>query len=305
MKTIIAEKPSVAREIARIVGAGKREEGYLTGNGYNVTWAFGHLVQPAMPEEYNLHGFVRSNLPIIPETFTLVPRQVRTEKGYKADSSVVAQIKIIYHAAKARSEADWLVGINGTQALSIAAGRGTYSVGRVQTPTLAMICERYWENRRFTPEAFWQLHISAKVQDSDGVVKMPSVEKWKDKATATALYNNVKESNTATVVKVERKEKIEETPLLYDLTTLQKDANTKYGFTAEQTLDITQKLYEKKLVTYPRTGSRYPEPAADTSRKMSLRKYRNCWLSSAGSHNGAARSRKSRSLPEEALMTAR
>ena len=75
MKTIIAEKPSVAREIARIVGAGKREEGYLTGNGYNVTWAFGHLVQPAMPEEYNLHGFVRSNLPIIPETFTLVPRQ--------------------------------------------------------------------------------------------------------------------------------------------------------------------------------------------------------------------------------------
>lgn len=323
MKTIIAEKPSVAREIARIVGAGKREEGYLTGNGYNVTWAFGHLVQPAMPEEYNLHGFVRSNLPIIPEIFTLVPRQVRTEKGYKADSSVVAQIKIItrlfkdseqiivatdagregelifrylyhyigctvpfvrlwissltdkaireglkhledgsrydnlYHAAKARSEADWLVGINGTQALSIAAGRGTYSVGRVQTPTLAMICERYWENRRFTPEAFWQLHISAKVQDSDGIVKMPSVEKWKDKATATALYNNVKESNTATVVKVERKEKIEETPLLYDLTTLQKDANTKYGFTAEQTLDITQKLYEKKLVTYPRTGSRY------------------------------------------------
>ena len=73
-----------------------------------------------------------------------------------------------------------------------------------------MICERYWENRRFTPEAFWQLHIAAKVQDSDGVVKMPSVEKWKDKATATALYNNVKESNTATVVKVERKEKIEQ-----------------------------------------------------------------------------------------------
>ena len=137
---------------------------------------------------------------------------------------------------------------------------------------------------------------------------MPSVEKWKDKATATALYNNIKESNTATVVKVERKEKIEETPLLYDLTTLQKDANTKYGFTAEQTLDITQKLYEKKLVTYPRTGSNsspIPEPAADTSRKMSLRKYRNCWLLSVGSHNGAARSRKSRSLPEEALMTAR
>ena len=129
---------------------------------------------------------------------------------------------------------------------------------------------------------------------------MPSVEKWKDKATATALYNNIKESNTATVVKVERKEKIEETPLLYDLTTLQKDANTKYGFTAEQTLDITQKLYEKKLVTYPRTGSRYiPEDVFAEIPKL------NCWLSSAGSHNGAAKSRKSRSLPEEALMTAR
>ena len=121
---------------------------------------------------------------------------------------------------------------------------------------------------------------------------MPSVEKWKDKATATALYNNVKESNTATVVKVERKEKIEETPLLYDLTTLQKDANTKYGFTAEQNF-------------MRRNSSLIPEPAADTSRKMSLRKYQNCWLSSAGSHNGAAKSRKSRSLPEEALMTAR
>lgn len=107
MKTIIAEKPSVAREIARIVGAGKREEGYLTGNGYNVTWAFGHLVQPAMPEEYNLHGFVRSNLPIIPETFTLVPRQVRTEKGYKADSSVVAQIKSLPDCLRTASRLLW------------------------------------------------------------------------------------------------------------------------------------------------------------------------------------------------------
>ena len=226
MKTIIAEKPSVAREIARIVGATKREEGYFEGGGYAVTWAFGHLVQLAMPDGYGVRGFVRDNLPIIPDTFTLVPRQVRTEKGYKPDSGVVSQIKVIkrlfdtsehiivatdagregelifrylYHytgcttpfvrlwissltdkaireglrkledgskydnlylAAKARSESDWLVGINGTQALSIAAGHGTYSVGRVQTPTLAMVCERYWENRRFTSEAFWQLHIA-------------------------------------------------------------------------------------------------------------------------------------------------
>lgn len=95
MKTIIAEKPSVAREIARIVGATKREEGYFEGGGYAVTWAFGHLVQPAMPDGYGVRGFVRDNLPIIPDTFTLVPRQVRTEKGYKPDSGVVSQIKVI------------------------------------------------------------------------------------------------------------------------------------------------------------------------------------------------------------------
>ncbi len=322
MKTIIAEKPSVAREIARIVGAAKREEGYFEGGGYAVTWAFGHLVQLAMPDGYGIRGFVRDNLPVIPDTFTLVPRQVKTEKGYKPDSSVVAQIKTVarlfkeseqiivatdagregelifrylYHytgcttpfvrlwissltdkaireglrnleaggkydnlylAAKARSESDWLVGINGTQALSIAAGHGTYSVGRVQTPTLAMVCARYWENRRFTPEAFWQLHIATDGCD-EGTVRFSSSEKWKEKEPATELYNKVKEAGTATVTKAERKEKTEETPLLYDLTTLQKEANAKHGFTAEQTLEIAQKLYEKKLITYPRTGSRY------------------------------------------------
>ena len=322
MKTIIAEKPSVAREIARIVGATKREEGYFEGGGYAVTWAFGHLVQPAMPDGYGVRGFVRDNLPIIPGTFTLVPRQTKTDKGYKPDNGVVSQIKTItrlfngseqiivatdagregelifrylylyigcatpfvrlwissltdkairegmrnleagskydnlYLAAKARSEADWLVGINGTQALSIAAGHGTYSVGRVQTPTLAMVCARYWENRRFTPEAFWQLHIATDGCD-EGTVKFSSSEKWKEKEPATELYNKVKSAGTATVTKAERKEKTEETPLLYDLTTLQKEANAKHGFTAEQTLETAQKLYEKKLITYPRTGSRY------------------------------------------------
>ena len=162
----------------------------------------------------------------------------------------------LFLAAKARSESDWLVGINGTQALTIAAGHGTYSVGRVQTPTLGMVCERYWENRRFTPEAFWQLHIAVD-GNNDGTVKLSSSGKWKEKEPATTLYNKVKEAGTATVTKAERKEKTEDTPLLYDLTTLQKEANAKHGFTAEQTLEIVQKLYEKKLVTYPRTGSRY------------------------------------------------
>ena len=162
----------------------------------------------------------------------------------------------LFLAAKARSESDWLVGINGTQALTIAAGHGTYSVGRVQTPTLGMVCERYWENRRFTPEAFWQLHIAVD-GNNDRTVKLSSSGKWKEKEPATVLYNKVKEAGTATVTKAERKEKTEDTPLLYDLTTLQKEANAKHGFTAEQTLEIVQKLYEKKLVTYPRTGSRY------------------------------------------------
>ena len=162
----------------------------------------------------------------------------------------------LYLAAKARSESDWLVGINGTQALSIAAGHGTYSVGRVQTPTLAMVCERYWENRRFTPEAFWQLHIATDGCDGE-VVKFSSSVKWKEKDPAMELYNKVKAAGCATVTKAERKEKTEEIPLLYDLTTLQKEANAKHGFTAEQTLEIVQKLYEKKLITYPRTGSRY------------------------------------------------
>lgn len=323
MITILAEKPSVAREIARIVGATRREEGYFTGNGYHVTWALGHLVQLALPDGYGIKGFRRDSLPVIPERFELIPRQVKTDKGYKADAAAVKQIKVItklwnesdgiivatdcaregelifrylyayigctlpfqrlwissltdsairkglkelkdgheydslYLAAKARSEADWLVGINGTQALSVAAGRGTYSVGRVQTPTLAMVCQRFWENKRFQPEPVHQLHFTTPSVSVNEVVKFSSVEKWKNKEEAATLYNKVKEQMAAIVVKVEKKEKVENPPLLYDLTTLQKEANTKHGFTAERTLDLVQKLYEAKLVTYPRTSSRY------------------------------------------------
>lgn len=323
MKTILAEKPSVAREIARIVGATEKQEGYLTGNGYNVTWAFGHLVMPALPDGYGIKGFHRDNLPIIPPVFTLVPRQEKTDKGYKPDSGVVAQIKVIaklysesdriivacdagregelihrylyeyigcatpfdrlwissltdkaireglenlkngaeydklYYAAKARSEADWLVGINATQAITVAAGRGTYSLGRVQTPTLAMVCERFWENKQFVPEPVLQLHLATDGVENESVVKLSSVEKWKEKPTAEAAYQAVKACDTFTVTRVECKEAVQEAPLLYDLTTLQKEANTKHGFSAEHTLSVAQKLYEAKLITYPRTGSRY------------------------------------------------
>lgn len=323
MKTIIAEKPSVAKEIAHIVGADKREEGYMQGNGYYVTWAFGHLVQPAMPETYGMKGFHAENLPVIPDPFILVPRQVKTENGYKPDAGVLAQIKIIgklfdsseriivatdagregelifrylyaylgcrkpfdrlwissltdtairegllnlrdgkeydnlYHAAKARSEADWLVGINGTQALTIAAGRGTYSVGRVQTPTLGMVCERYWEHKRFESKPFWQVHFGVVDADSGNILKFTSANRWTDKATASDIYNKVKETGSAIITKVVTKRKVEKAPLLYDLTTLQKEANSQHGFTAEHTLSIAQKLYEAKFITYPRTSSRY------------------------------------------------
>ena len=335
MKTIIAEKPSVAREIARVVDARKREEGYFTGNGYAVTWAFGHLVQLALPEAYGIKGFNRDALPIIPDAFKLVARAEKTEKGNRPDSGVLKQIDIIrrlfeeseriivatdagregelifrylyqyidchtpfnrlwissltdkaireglnnlrnggdydnlYLSARARSEADWLVGINGTQALSLAAGRGTYSVGRVQTPTLAMVCARYWENRRFTPEAFWQLHLAVKGEGEE-VVKFTSEEKWKEGDTANSLYKRIKETcKEIRIVQVERKQKTEEPPLLYDLTTLQKEANSRYGLTAEQTLAIAQKLYEAKLITYPRTSSRYiPDDVFETIPKL-------------------------------------
>ena len=273
MKTIIAEKPSVAKEIAHIVGATKREEGYMHGNGYYVTWAFGHLVQPAMPEAYGMKGFHIENLPVIPNPFILVPRQVKAENGYKPDAGVLAQIKIIgklfdssdriivatdagregelifrylyaylgcrkpfdrlwissltdaaireglnnlkdgkeydnlYQAAKARSEADWLVGINGTQALTIAAGRGTYSVGRVQTPTLGMVCERYWENKRFESKPFWQVHFGVVDADNGNILKFTSANRWTDKAMATDIYNKVKDAGSATITKIATKRK--------------------------------------------------------------------------------------------------
>ena len=351
MKTIIAEKPSVAREIARVVDARKREEGYFTGNGYAVTWAFGHLVQLALPEAYGIKGFNRDALPVIPEAFKLVARAEKTEKGCKPDSGVLKQIDIIrrlfeeseriivatdagregelifrylyqyidchtpfdrlwissltdkaireglnnlrngadydnlYLAARARSEADWLVGINGTQALSLAAGRGTYSVGRVQTPTLAMVCARYWENRRFTPETFWQIHLAVKGEGED-VVKFTSEEKWKDDEVANGLYKRIKETcKEIRIVQVERKQKTEEPPLLYDLTTLQKEANSRYGFTAEQTLAIAQKLYEAKLITYPRTSSRYiPDDVFETIPKLLEKLQRDEQLGSHVSH---------------------
>lgn len=323
MKAVIAEKPSVARDLARILGANKRYEGYMEGNGYRITYAFGHLITLALPEEYGIESFQKESLPIIPDPFKLVPRQIKTEKGYKPDSGTLKQLKIIrdvfdscdeiivatdagregelifrfifnflgctkpfsrlwinsltdksiregfqnlkkgteydnlYLAAKMRSEADWLIGINSTQAISIAAGRGTYSLGRVQTPTLAMICSRYLENKRFVPEKYWTLSIGL---EKDTVsFKALFKERFSQKEEAEKLYELLKISgkDNVQVKQIEQKDVTQEPPLLHDLTSLQKEANQKYGFSADKTLGITQNLYESKLITYPRTGSRY------------------------------------------------
>ncbi|MDL2224219.1 topoisomerase C-terminal repeat-containing protein [Bacteroidales bacterium OttesenSCG-928-M06] len=318
---IIAEKLSVARSIAEVVGAKTKKDGYLEGNNYMVTWAFGHLVQLALPEHYGAKGFSRDHLPIVPHEFMLIPRQVRADKGYKDDPSALKQLKIIeqvfkqcekiivatdsgregelihryiydylasdvycerlwissltekaikegliklkpgteydnlYAAAEARSQADWLIGINASQALSVAAGNGVYSLGRVQTPTLAMICSRYLENKNFKPVPFWQMQLVTSIAGKN--VTATGKDKFSDNAEATAVYNKVRYADKVLAVKVERKETKQEPPLLYDLTTLQKEANSKHGFSADKTLSLAQKLYESQYLTYPRTGSRY------------------------------------------------
>ena len=168
----------------------------------------------------------------------------------------------LYFSAKSRSEADWLIGINATQALSVAAGQGVFSLGRVQTPTLVMICGRYLENRNFVPAKFWQLKA---VTASGGInFTAQSTAKWEQQPEAIAALQRVKDAGQLVVKSVERKEACQEPPLLYDLTTLQKEANTKLNFSADKTLSIAQSLYEKKVMSYPRTGSRYiPEDVFD------------------------------------------
>ena len=321
MKIIIAEKPSVAKSIAAIVGANNKKEGYIEGNGYAVTWAFGHLIGLAMPEHYGITGFQKENLPILPKEFKLLPRQVKEGKEYKNDPGVMKQLKVIkelfskadeiincadagregelifryiydylgctvpfqrlwissltdraikdgfktlrpgadydnlYASAKARSTADWLVGINSSQALSISAGYGVWSLGRVQTPTLAIICSRYLENKDFKPQTYFRLKLQTEKEATTFAVH--SVDKFDTRTRTEEVTAKVKAAGAIQVTAVERKEVKQEPPLLYDLTTLQKEANSKHGFSADKTLTIAQSLYEAKKISYPRTGSRY------------------------------------------------
>jgi len=327
MKVIIAEKPSVAREIAKVFGATTKKDGYMEGKGYTFTWAFGHLLQLAAPQEYGFYGWNVQNLPMLPGKFKLAIRKVKTKDGLVDDPGVRKQLDIIkslfdeateiivatdagregelifryiyyflkckkpfkrlwissqtdeaikdgfrnlkpgtdydtlFNSAHCRSQSDWLVGMNATQALSLSAGtRSVLSLGRVQTPTLAMICARYLENRNFIPEPFYQVSITV---DKDGqTFRALNEEKFKNKEAAQLVIDQVREVGSGIpdgghILSVEAKPRKEPPPLLHDLSSLQQEANKKKGFTADQTLTLLQNLYENKLVTYPRTGSRY------------------------------------------------
>ena len=325
---IIAEKPSVARDIARIVGVTSKQDGYMEGCGYLVTWAMGHLIALAMPEAYGFSAYKAEDLPIRPNPFQLVVRQVRKDKEYVSDPAALKQLKVIrscfdkadriivatdagregelifryihqhlnyhkpfdrlwissltdkaireglsnlkpgscydnlYHSAKARSEADWLVGINASRALSIAR-KGGYSLGRVQTPTLAMVCWRYIENRDFSSVPYWKLSVFTEKEGMS--LKAIGSKDYESEASAQTALATLRSQSQLTVESVARRVdehgriKVTQTapPLLYDLTALQKDANRRHGFSADKTLSIAQNLYEKKITTYPRTGSRY------------------------------------------------
>uniref|UniRef100_UPI003D7FE033 DNA topoisomerase III n=1 Tax=Pedobacter sp. TaxID=1411316 RepID=UPI003D7FE033 len=327
MKVVIAEKPSVARELAKVFGATTKRNGYIEGKGYSFTWAFGHLLQLAPPQEYGFIGWRRQHLPMLPQKFKLAIRKVKTKDGFVDDPSVKKQLDIIkqlfdeateiivatdagregelifryiyyflrckkpfkrlwissqtdeaikegfrnlkpgtdydtlFNSAHCRSESDWLVGMNATQALSISAGsRSVLSLGRVQTPTLAMICARFLESTNFVPQKFYQLSIQV---DKDGqLFKAMSVNNFDKKEDAEALFEKIEDVKSgfpqgAEIVEVEAKPRKEPPPLLHDLSSLQQEANKKKGFTADQTLGLLQNLYESKLVSYPRTGSRY------------------------------------------------
>ena len=325
MKVVLAEKPSVAQSIARIVGATQKKDGFYEGGGWQVTYAFGHLIQLAMPESYGYNSWSKGNLPMLPKEFIMIPRQKKEGKTYKNDPGVMKQLNIIKHlfeqadeiigatdsaregevilryivnyldikkpimrlwinsltdaaikdglknlhpdsnydnlflAAKTRSEADWLVGMNVTQVCSIM-GKSLYSIGRVQTPTLVMIVDRYLQNKEFKSIPFWQ--VALKTTDD---VKLTSAGKWDEKAEAERAYSTVSKARSGKVVKAEKKQKTELPPLLFSLTDLQKAANSKYGYSADKTLNIAQSLYEKQLISYPRTGSSYiPDDVYDT-----------------------------------------
>lgn len=313
MKVILAEKPSVARDIAKCLSVNGKRDGYLEGNGYQITWAFGHLVELKEPDEYDpaWKRWTLASLPIIPERFGLKARgdasarkQLNTiKKLFKEADEIVCATDAgregelifryilswsgcankpfkrlwissltddairkgfaelqdghaydgLYRAAKCRSESDWIVGMNATRLYTLKFGRQRelWTIGRVQTPVLALIVQRDEEISRFVPKDFWELHTLYRGADFQYVGG-----RFDNKADAEALLDKVTGPDFH-ISGVKGKKESLNPPLLYDLTDLQKDMSIRYGLTADQTLSAAQQLYEKKHITYPRTDSRH------------------------------------------------
>ena len=311
---VLAEKPSVGRELARVLGCGKSGNGYLEGERYIVTWALGHLVTLADPDVYDkkYEKWDMQDLPMLPQNMKLVvipesrrqfqavstlmkrgdvdeliiatdagregelvARWIMMKAGWKGktrrlwissqtDKAIqdgFRQLKPasdydnLFRSAQARSEADWLVGLNVTRALTCKYN-AQLSAGRVQTPTLALIVRREEEIRKFTPREFWG--ITAKLSGFTATWRENGKNAQTfDKAHAEAVLKKL-QGQQAVLTKVERQRKITPPPAAYDLTELQRDANKKYAYSAKETLSLMQSLYERhKLLTYPRTDSRY------------------------------------------------
>ena len=312
MNLVIAEKPSVAQSIAKVIGATTKHDGYLEGSGYLVSWCVGHLVELAEPEEYDgkYEKWRKEDLPIIPGKdgmdwryqvsmatkkqfnilkelmkredvdcttnacdagregeliFRLVYDKVGCKKPIKRlwissmeDEAITdgfahlkdgADYEKLYEAALCRERADWIVGINATRLFSTLYGQ-TLNVGRVMTPTLALAVEREAAIHSFKPESFYTVILNC------NGVKLSS-DRIGDKEKAEALADECNLIGEVLIIDASKKEKLEKAPALFDLTNLQREANRRLGYTAQQTLDYTQSLYEKKLVSYPRTDSRF------------------------------------------------
>jgi DNA topoisomerase-3 len=321
---VIAEKPSVGRDLAAALpGSFAKHDAYLESDDYIVTWAVGHLVELAEPEDYDerFKKWRMADLPIVPDAFKLKPRDPKSRKQLQAIHKLVKrddvervvnacdagregelifayiwetagvakpverlwissmtrqairegferlrpgeQLESLQRAARSRSEADWLVGMNATRAATIR-GRawvgGVVSLGRVQTPTLAIIVRREREIQEFVPEPYWLVHGSFEAPTRAGYAGLwfeGDETRLKDGKRADEIVAKVS-GKEGKVASVERKEQSESSPLLYDLTSLQRDANRRFGFSAQRTLRAAQSLYEdKKAITYPRTSSRY------------------------------------------------
>ncbi len=307
MKLVIAEKPSVAKSLSKVIGANEHNDGYFSGGGYAVSWCFGHLAELAQAESYNeSYGKWRyEDLPIIPDAWQyavsedkrrqfeivseLMNKDDVTEVINACDAGREGELIFrtvynlagcdkpmkrlwissmednairdgfnnlrpgreydnLYNAALCRSKADWLVGINATRLFSVLYHR-TLNVGRVISPTLAMIVQRESEISAFKSEPFYKVSLDFGSFKAEG-------ERYDNEETATRIAQTCNRDE-AVVKSVERRKRSEKATVLYDLTTLQRDANRSLGYTAQQTLDYLQSLYEKKLCTYPRTDSKF------------------------------------------------